>query len=166
MFIKFKDTMFPLLVGSRFLAEYFRLSANIDMNPQQFAAKYPPAGAFESKKIVDNSVRISGFLCNRNTVSVGKKNIKDVDLVKGVETVYFCDNVINLYYRMIPYAFAEQLKFATPELFDNMDGFMSSNAKIGEIADVVGFYSRFVTGDKNDDWFGMWSSMALQSRVL
>ena len=94
---------------------------------------------------------MDGLLANRTLVTNDPKPLKDMRYMNGQATIFNLDNVISVYYRLIPFAFAVNVNFVLDGSNDDIDGFMGNYVDIDEAINFEAFYSRIETPD--EDWF-------------
>ena len=78
-YIQFKDSMFALMVGAKFLTEYFWILRKIVTTEETFYKNHDPSNVFMVKQFKDNFIQVPTYMPRINSIS--KTGTKPVDKI-------------------------------------------------------------------------------------
>ena len=157
--VDFKNKLFSLMIGAKFLEEYFVCHCQYNMHPALNNLAYPKLKFDKSSCTPDDKAVIVGkFLLNTSNMGAKWTRVEPENLsLQSTETQYNYTNILNAVYKVLPYVFARRMQYADCEVNNVLlpdDSFMGIKHSVGEFVDYGHFYDRTKNkGKKKKDWF-------------
>lgn len=123
------------------------MNKNINISPQELSIQYHSRGIVNKKFLVGEKLYLEGLLANCTLLTVEPKPLKDMRYMSAQAMILNLDNVISIYYQLIPFAYAFNVNYGLEVSNDDIDRFLNEWVDISEAIDFAAFYSRNTTPD-------------------